>query len=43
MRFQGDVIAWVATHRRHHAFTDRHAPDLPADRDIRAVAHVGAA
>ncbi|WP_371520456.1 acyl-CoA desaturase [Kitasatospora sp. NBC_01300] len=21
--FQGNVIAWVATHRRHHAFTDR--------------------
>nr|WP_042448375.1 acyl-CoA desaturase [Streptacidiphilus jiangxiensis] len=23
MAFQGDVINWVATHRRHHAFTDR--------------------
>ncbi|WP_232248536.1 acyl-CoA desaturase [Streptacidiphilus rugosus] len=23
MAFQGDVISWVATHRRHHAFTDR--------------------
>ncbi len=23
MSFQGAVIAWVATHRRHHAFTDR--------------------
>jgi stearoyl-CoA desaturase (delta-9 desaturase) len=23
MSFQGDVISWVATHRRHHAFTDR--------------------
>ena len=23
MSFQGDVIGWVATHRRHHAFTDR--------------------
>ena len=22
MSFQGDVIGWVATHRRHHAFTD---------------------
>jgi fatty-acid desaturase len=21
--FEGDVIGWVATHRRHHAFTDR--------------------
>ncbi|MGW3046124.1 acyl-CoA desaturase [Kitasatospora sp. NPDC001159] len=23
MSFQGAVIGWVATHRRHHAFTDR--------------------
>jgi stearoyl-CoA desaturase (delta-9 desaturase) len=23
MAFQGGVIEWVATHRRHHAFTDR--------------------
>ncbi len=23
MSFQGDVNGWVATHRRHHAFTDR--------------------
>ncbi|WP_369383142.1 acyl-CoA desaturase [Streptomyces sp. cg36] len=23
MSFQGDVIAWVALHRRHHAFTDQ--------------------
>jgi len=23
MSFQGDVLGWVATHRRHHAFTDR--------------------
>jgi stearoyl-CoA desaturase (delta-9 desaturase) len=23
MSFEGDVIGWVATHRRHHAFTDR--------------------
>jgi stearoyl-CoA desaturase (delta-9 desaturase) len=23
MSFQGDVIRWTATHRRHHAFTDR--------------------
>ncbi|WP_105974780.1 acyl-CoA desaturase [Streptomyces geranii] len=23
MSFQGDVIGWVATHRRHHAHTDR--------------------
>ncbi|MET9618413.1 acyl-CoA desaturase [Kitasatospora indigofera] len=76
MSFQGDVIGWVAVHRRHHAFTDRpgdphspfrfgtslagelrglahahigwmftadatpaahYAPDLLADRDLRAV------
>ena len=70
--FQGDVIGWVAAHRRHHAFTgrpgdphspyrygthlrglpharvgrlfrndptppERYAPDLIADRDIRAM------
>ena len=23
MSFQGSVLGWVATHRRHHAFTDR--------------------
>lgn len=23
MSFEGDAIGWVATHRRHHAFTDR--------------------
>ena len=23
MSFQGNVIEWVAIHRRHHAFTDR--------------------
>ena len=23
MSFEGDVIGWVAIHRRHHAFTDR--------------------
>jgi stearoyl-CoA desaturase (Delta-9 desaturase) len=23
MSFQGDVITWAATHRRHNAFTDR--------------------
>ncbi|MQA96766.1 MAG: acyl-CoA desaturase [Streptosporangiales bacterium] len=23
MAFQGNVVEWVATHRRHHAFTDR--------------------
>ncbi|MFE6176154.1 hypothetical protein [Streptomyces sp. NPDC056464] len=79
MRFHGDVIGWVTTHRHHPAFTDRpgdphspyrygthlrgqsrgmlharvsrmvrndrtpadrYAPDLPADRDIRAVARV---
>src|SRR5690349_20050931 len=24
MSFEGEVIGWVAIHRRHHAFTDRH-------------------
>ncbi|MFG2140353.1 acyl-CoA desaturase [Streptomyces sp. NPDC048650] len=76
LSFQGDVIDWVATHRRHHAYTDRpgdphspyrygtsvrgqlrglvhshigwlfgndptsherYAPDLLADRGVRAV------
>ncbi|MFG6196517.1 hypothetical protein [Nonomuraea sp. JJY05] len=23
MSFQGNLIGWVAIHRRHHAFTDR--------------------
>src|ERR1700749_1000428 len=23
MSFEGEVIGWVAIHRRHHAFTDR--------------------
>lgn len=23
MSFQGDIVGWVATHRRHHAFSDR--------------------
>ena len=23
MAFEGNVVDWVATHRRHHAFTDR--------------------
>lgn len=34
LSFQGDVIDWVATHRRHHAFTDRpgdpHSPTATA-------------
>ncbi|MEV8100682.1 acyl-CoA desaturase, partial [Kitasatospora sp. NPDC085879] len=30
MSFQGDVITWVATHRRHHAYTDAYT-DRPGD------------
>jgi stearoyl-CoA desaturase (Delta-9 desaturase) len=32
MSFEGDVIGWVATHRRHHAFAGR-----PGDPAMRAV------
>ena len=28
MSFQGDVIGWVATHRRHHAFPTGRGPPL---------------
>jgi stearoyl-CoA desaturase (delta-9 desaturase) len=46
MSFQGEVIGWVATHRRHHAFTDRpgdpHSPyrygTSPAAQ-LRGLAH----
>ncbi|WP_240634406.1 MULTISPECIES: hypothetical protein [Streptomyces] len=49
MSFQGDVIGWVATHRRHHAFTDRpgdpHSPHRYGThlRQLRGLlhAHVG--
>ncbi|MFC1436778.1 fatty acid desaturase [Streptacidiphilus sp. N1-10] len=50
MSFQGDVIGWVATHRRHHAFTDRpgdpHSPfrygtSLFGELKGLAHAHVG--
>jgi stearoyl-CoA desaturase (delta-9 desaturase) len=50
MSFQGDVIGWVATHRRHHAFTDRpgdpHSPyryGIGPAGQLRGVlhAHVG--
>ncbi len=46
MSFEGDVIGWVAIHRRHHAFADRpgdpHSPyrygtSLP--RQLRGLAH----
>jgi hypothetical protein len=29
MSFEGEVIGWVAIHRRHHAFTDRPADAFP--------------
>ena len=50
MSFEGDVIGWVAIHRRHHAFTDRpgdpHSPyrygtSLPGQLRGLAHAHVG--
>ncbi|WP_084265387.1 acyl-CoA desaturase [Actinomadura macra] len=46
MSFQGSVIGWVATHRRHHAFTDRpgdpHSPyryGTSLRGQLRGVAH----
>jgi stearoyl-CoA desaturase (delta-9 desaturase) len=50
MSFEGEVIGWVAIHRRHHAFTDRpgdpHSPyrygtSLPGQLRGLAHAHVG--
>jgi len=50
MAFEGDVIGWVAAHRRHHAFTDRpgdpHSPyrygtSLTGQLRGLADAHVG--
>jgi stearoyl-CoA desaturase (delta-9 desaturase) len=50
MAFEGDVIGWVAIHRRHHAFTDRpgdpHSPyrygtSLAGQLRGLAHAHVG--
>jgi len=50
MSFEGDVIGWVAAHRRHHAFTDRpgdpHSPyrygtSLSGQLRGLADAHVG--
>jgi stearoyl-CoA desaturase (delta-9 desaturase) len=50
MAFEGEVIGWVATHRRHHAFADRpgdpHSPyrygtSLPGQLRGLAHAHVG--
>jgi stearoyl-CoA desaturase (Delta-9 desaturase) len=35
MTFQGDVIGWVAIHRRHHAFADRGPAPLTATDPIR--------
>ncbi len=46
MSFEGGVISWVATHRRHHAFTDRpgdpHSPYRYGDTgwaQVRGMAH----
>ena len=50
MSFEGEVIGWVAIHRRHHAFADRpgdpHSPyrygtSLPGQLRGLAHAHVG--
>ena len=50
MSFEGDVVGWVAIHRRHHAFADRpgdpHSPyrygtSLPGQLRGLAHAHVG--
>ena len=52
MSFEGDVIGWVAIHRRHHAFTDRpgdpHSPyrygtSLAGQLRGLAHAHIGLA
>lgn len=41
MALQGSVIAWVADHRRHHAFTDKpgdpHSPHLEDAEGIKGV------
>lgn len=46
MAFQGPVVSWVADHRRHHAFTDRHGdPHSPLAKNGRlaglAWSHIG--
>lgn len=51
LAIQGGVIAWVADHRRHHAFSDRegdpHSPHLAGGQGVFAVlkglwhAHIG--
>src|SRR5207248_642149 len=42
MAVQGSVIAWSATHRRHHAFSDRygdpHSPHLARAAGLKGVA-----
>ena len=47
MSFEGEVIGWVAIHRRHHAFTDRpgdpHSPyryGSSVAGQLRGLAHV---
>ena len=51
MSVQGAIVDWVATHRRHHAFSDRegdpHSPHLDEDGSIKGTvkglwhAHIG--
>jgi stearoyl-CoA desaturase (Delta-9 desaturase) len=51
LAIQGSVIDWVATHRRHHAFSDQfgdpHSPHVDVDDGVRGVlrglyhAHIG--
>jgi stearoyl-CoA desaturase (delta-9 desaturase) len=50
MAMQGSLIGWVASHRRHHMFTDRdgdpHSPSRPTGRPLRRLgglwhAHIG--
>ena len=51
MAIQGSAISWVATHRRHHAFSDRegdpHSPHLDGEAGVKGIlkglwhAHLG--
>ncbi|MPZ67909.1 MAG: acyl-CoA desaturase [Actinobacteria bacterium] len=51
MSLQGSVISWVATHRRHHAFSDQagdpHSPHVESEEGIKGIlkglwhAHLG--
>ncbi len=41
MAVQGSLISWVATHRRHHAFSDRegdpHSPNLDGEDGVKGI------